>query len=96
MSAAGIRAWENHFDNFPPGDRFTQQLLATLILLFHGANKPEGARSIGMMDVAPWLLSKEQRDEIQQKREDAARAMRNSRLVEALHNKRKRQGKIDA
>ncbi len=45
-------AWREHFERYPPGDFYTQKLLADLVAMLGGflSGKPLTAKS-----VAPWL-----------------------------------------
>ena len=91
MSPAMIRAWERHFDHFPPGDRYAQALLANLSIMFQGANKTKEQPGLNMMQVAPWLLTREERDRIDQEDEQIRQALQTSMAADILKRKRQEQ-----
>ena len=89
LSPAVIRAWERHFDHFPPGDRYAQMLLANLSIMFQGANKSKEQPGLNMMQVAPWLLTREERDDIEEQDEQIRQALQASMAADILKRKQK-------
>jgi len=57
MPASHRVGWIRHFKEYPPGDYYTQHLLAYLIRLVHSALSGEKTRPLELKDFAPHLIS---------------------------------------
>lgn len=55
-------AWREHFERFPPGDFYTQKLLADLVSMI---GTFLGNKQLHPQEVAPWLYGKQEPKEIE-------------------------------
>ena len=63
-----VDAWAQSFDYNPPGDYYTQRLLATLIILMYDVHSKDNAPRLSIHQVAPWLVPAEERENLREER----------------------------
>lgn len=79
MPATHLRAWELHFQEFPPGDFHTQTLLAQLIMMVEAMFASKESKPRKLEQIAPWLFTPSMR-----KQAETARLATQMRAVRAI------------